>query len=369
MNYSEALLFIGKCLSLNSFPERTGEIRDEIRSGAVEWEQVVWVSTGQFVFAALYIRLERAGLLPEIPSDLAEYMEEFTGSNRERNQQILLQTTEITELLNKNGITPVFLKGTAHLLDGLYEDFAERQVGDIDLLVKDNEMVRAAEILITSGYTAQTPYNPNEFKVTKHYPRLLNYNRVAAVEVHRQVLGYPADKVLDGPLLIEKRVKLDLPVTAYVLCNEHQIIFNVLHTQITHGDFYFGAINIRQGYDLFLLSQRTNPLEAIKHFGSYFNRMNCNLALTSKILGNPVTLNYESTLQTKLYLKRISRHAHYPKWERFSHVILYLIQRFSNYIRKLIQATYDQNSRKSLLTRLSDPNWYVQHIKSYKEIY
>lgn len=369
MNYSEALLFTGKCLSLSFSPERTGEIRDEIRSGSVEWEQVVWVSTGQFVFSALYIRLERAGLLPEIPSELAEYMKEFTGLNRDRNQQIMLQALEITELLNNNEITPVFLKGTAHLLDGLYEDIAERQVGDIDLLVAESEMVRAAEILIASGYMAQTPYNPNDFKVTKHYPRLLNYSRVAAVEVHRQVLGYPADKALDCRLLIEKARKPDLPVTAYVLCDEHQIVFNVLHTQITHGDFYFGAINIRQGYDLFLLSQRTNPLEAVKRVGSYFNRMNCNLALTSKILGNPVMLNYKSTLQTKLYLGRISRHIHYPKWERFSHVILYLIQRFSNYMRKLIQATYDKNSRDSLLARLSDPDWYVQHLKSYKEIY
>ena len=369
MTYSQALNFIGKCLSLSYFPDRANEIRDEIRSGHVEWEQVVWVCTGQFVFPAVYIRLKRSGLLPELPSELVRYMKEFTDLNRLRNQKIVLQILEITELLNKNNITPVLLKGCAHLLDRLYEDIAERQVGDIDLLVDENEMVRAAEILIASGYTAKAPYNANDFKFTKHYPRLLNDNREAAVEIHRQVIGYPAEKALDCHLLLKNARQLEMPGTVYVLCNEDQVIYNVLHTQITHGDYYFGAINIRQCYDLFLLSQRTKPLEAIKHFGRYYAVLNCNLAFTSKILGNPDTLKYDPNLLTNLYLSRIKRHINHPVWERFSHAVLYLIQRFSNYIRKMILITYDKNSRQSLFSRLSDPTWYVQHLKSYKQIY
>ena len=369
MTYSQALNFIGKCLSLGYFPNRADEIRDEIRSGLVEWEQVVWAATGQFVFPAVYIRLKRSGLLTEVPSDLVRYMKEFADLNRERNEKIVSQTLEIVELLNKHSITPVLLKGCAHLLDGLYEDIAERQVGDIDLLVVENQMVQAAEILIASGYTAKAPYNTKDFKFTKHYPRLQNYNREAAVEIHRQVLGYPVEKTLESRLLFENARKLNASGKVYVLCNDDQIIYNMLHTQLTHRDFYFGAINIRQSYDLFLLSQRTNPLVAIRRFGSYLFLLNCNLAFTSKILGNPDTLNYNSNLLTKLYLDRINRHVNYPVWERCSHVGLYLIQRFSNYIRQLILITYNKNSRQSLINRLSDRSWYLQHLKSYKQIF
>ena len=369
MTYSDALFFIGKCLSLRSVPDNTDDVRQTIRSGAVDWEQIVWVSTGQFVFSALYLQLNRTGLLSELPSDLVEYMKEFADLNRERNHKIIDQAIEITKLLNENGITPVFLKGTAHLLDGLYEDIAERQVGDIDLLVNESEMVRVAEILITSGYTPLGEYDPRDFKATKHYPRLQNFNRVASVEVHRQILGYPSYKSLDCKTLINNSKKLDLPVTAFVLCDQHQIIHNILHVQISHEDFYYARINVRQGYDLYLLSLRVNPLDVVKSFGKYFHLMNCNLAITNKIFFNPVTLNYASNLQTKLYLDRISRHINYAKWDRFSHGILFLLVRFSRYAVTLIRITYDKKSRDFLFARINDPEWVRQHLKSYREIF
>ena len=369
MTYSEALFFVGKCLSLKSVPDSLDEVRQTIRSGYVEWEQIVWVSTGQFVFSALYLQLKRAGLLSELPSDLVEYMKEFADLNRERNQKIIQQAIELTKLLNENGITPVFLKGTAHLLDGLYEDIAERQVGDIDILVDESEMVRVAEILIDCGYTPLGKYNPRDFKATKHYPRLQNFNQVASVEVHRQILGYPSCKYIDGRTLITNSKNLDLPVKACVLCDQHQIIHNILHVQISHEDFYYARVNIRQGYDLYLLSQRVNPLDVVNSFGKYFYRMNCNLAITNKIFFNPVTLNYAPNLQTKIYLDRISRHVNYAKWDRFSHGILFLLVRFSRYTLTLIRIIYDKKSRDALFTRMSDPDWVGQHLKSYREIF
>ena len=59
------------------------------------------------------------------------------GLNRERNIQILQRIDDITAELNKKNIQPVFLKGTANLLDGLYSDLGERMIGDIDFLVKE----------------------------------------------------------------------------------------------------------------------------------------------------------------------------------------------------------------------------------------
>ncbi|HAQ21344.1 MAG TPA: hypothetical protein DCR40_19255 [Prolixibacteraceae bacterium] len=54
---------------------------------------------------------------------------------------------DITAILNKENIQPVFLKGTANLLDGLYSDVGERMIGDIDFLVKEEDYLKAAELL------------------------------------------------------------------------------------------------------------------------------------------------------------------------------------------------------------------------------
>ena len=369
MTYREALFFIGKCLTLRHYPERTAEIRDTIRSASVDWEKVVWVSTGQFVFPALYLQLKRAGLLGELPSDLVEYMDEFAGLNRERNHRFMEEASEVAALLNRHGITPVFLKGTAHLLDGLYEDIAERQVGDMDLLVGESEMVSAAEILIGSGYQPLVRYNPRDLKVTKHYPRLINPNRIAAVEIHRQLLSYPSYLSFDSKSLIEKSKRLNRPFSATVLSDEDQIIHHILNVQINDLGYYYARVFMRQGYDLLLLSQRVNPLKVVTDFGKYFHRMNGYLAVNHEVFGHPATLSYRQDFWSRFFLGRVKRNITYGFLNRCSHTVLYLIMRIFNYVRMIVRLFYDKDARSSLFTRMSDPRWYLEHIKSYKEIF
>ena len=59
-----------------------------------------------------------------MPDDLVEYMIHITNLNRERNEQIIEQAKEVNQLLLDHNITPVFLKCTWNLLEGLYEDIA-----------------------------------------------------------------------------------------------------------------------------------------------------------------------------------------------------------------------------------------------------
>ena len=61
-------------------------------------------------------------------------MKHITDLNRDRNKQIISQAQDLNTLLLNNNITPIFLKGTGNLLEGLYDDIAERMLGDIDFL-------------------------------------------------------------------------------------------------------------------------------------------------------------------------------------------------------------------------------------------
>lgn len=133
MNHKESLFFVAKCLTLDQHPERIIEVKELIIKGKLNWENIVNVSSGQFVLPTLYLQLKRNDLIKLLPNDLIEYLEEITELNRERNQAILKQAEKITECLNAFNIYPVFLKGVAHLLTKLYKDPAERMIGDIIL--------------------------------------------------------------------------------------------------------------------------------------------------------------------------------------------------------------------------------------------
>ena len=366
MTYKEALFFIGKCLSLGHCPERTEEVRKVILSGSVVWEQVVWVSTDQIVFSALYVQLRQAGLLQELPTDLVEYMEEFTSLNRERNHQLIEQAYEITELLNQHGIIPIFLKGVGHLLDGLYDDIGERQVGDIDILVVEYDLVRAAEILILKGYVPIVKFDPNSLKINRHYPRLINNDKMAAVELHRQVFISSFFKTMDIELFFKTVRMLNMPCKAAVLSDFHQIVLNILNVQVNDKGHYYGKVFFRQIYDLLLLSGRESPLDAVKAYGVSFHRMNVNLALADQLLGHPGSLSFQSNWRTKLFLWRVYYKIDHSGWSHFSNGFLYLLFRFGNSVNYIFRAIYDRNIRRSIFNRIGNPKWYLDHLKSYK---
>ena len=80
-------------------------------------------------------------------------MEQIASINRERNQQIIIQAKKLNTLLLANNITPLFLKGTGNLLADLYEDIAERMVGDIDFIFSKEDYPKAITVLRDNGYS------------------------------------------------------------------------------------------------------------------------------------------------------------------------------------------------------------------------
>ena len=84
-----------------------------------------------------------------------------------------------------NNITPIFLKGTGNLLAGIYKDIAERMVGDIDLIILNEDYPKAITLLREFGYDKEIhqdlPY--------RHYPRIIRKDSIAGVEIHKDLLS------------------------------------------------------------------------------------------------------------------------------------------------------------------------------------
>ena len=122
MNYKETLFFIAKSLTISLEDKNRQVIEKQLQSDTIDWDAVVKVSTSHYVFPALYCNFKRADFLKYIPDDLVGYMKHITSLNRDRNTQIIEQSKDLNNLLLANSITPIFLKGTGNLLEGLYED-------------------------------------------------------------------------------------------------------------------------------------------------------------------------------------------------------------------------------------------------------
>ena len=183
MNYKETLYFIAKCLTISLEAKNRQEIEKQLKSKSIEWDAVVRVSTAHYVFPALYCNLKRVNFLHYLPEDLVDYMMFITNLNRERNEQIIIQSQELNNHLLSNNVTPIFLKGTGNLLAGLYDDIAERMVGDIDFIVSKEDFPKAVTHLREFGYDKKIfqklPY--------RHYPRVIKKGSIAGVEIHKEL--------------------------------------------------------------------------------------------------------------------------------------------------------------------------------------
>ncbi len=370
-SYLDYLLFVGKCLTLDFHPEKRDEIRNIIRNETISWEKIVFISSNQFVLPAFYIQFERNNLAPDLPADLNEYLNEITNLNRERNKSILGQIRKINQVLNRHDIIPTYLKGTAHLLDGLYTDIGERMIGDIDFLVSEDKMVEVAEILIQEdGYEPMAEYFPEMLKKLKHYPRLRHDKYVSSIEIHKEILNPGHQHLIRGydvmagnkPVVI-KNTKATVPSIP------NMIIHNVLNAQLSDKSILFGDILLRQMYDLLLLAQKENILCVADNFGRCKNVFDSYFATCTFIFSNPVGVSYTKSWRTLLYLKRLKFFMSYKKIWKIYRAVIYLSIRLINYIKKLILFIFHKNTRKLITRNLMDKQWYGKHFNSYRSFF
>ncbi len=299
MTFKEALFFIGKCLTINHEKHNYIIVEKVLKEATVDWDSIVKVSTAHYVFPALYCNLKKANFLNYVPNDLVEYMEHITQLNRERNQQIIAQAKEINKLLLDHNITPIFLKGTGNLLEGLYNDIGERMVGDIDFLVDLEDYDKTPEILKTVGYSSR----PENYLDFKHYPRLTNESGIAALEVHKRLLINKYDNEFNY-CIVSKTI---LTKNSFnFLSYKDQLSLSIIAKQINDDGQFYNNIALRNSYDVFLLSQKVNSLESITKFHKLFNPLNNFLAITTYTL-NSNSIHFDSNNLTKNALTKFEK--------------------------------------------------------------
>lgn len=360
MTYKQALYFVGECLSLAKYPERKRTIENLINSDYVDWDLVVKLSSNQMVVPTLYLNLKRNNLLKNLPEGLDLYFEEITQANTQRNKALLKQANHLVILLEEHQIKPLFLKGTAHLIAGLYQDLGERMVGDIDILVAKNQVKEVAAMLKNEGY-----YNRlknEELAKPRHYRRLAHKAYIASVEIHWDILEEGHKHNLNYDVLFDDKQKID---SYYLPSFEYQALHNVLNAQVNDHAYKRGLILIRQLYDCFLLSFKPNvnaALKAYKHdsfLKNLYLKWVSDLFKTEKIL-------YKKSLVLNLLLLRYQLMTN-KKLYKIASETSYFSNRFYNYPRQVVLSFSNKSKRQNIIKSLITKGWLKRHIESYKK--
>lgn len=347
MNYKETLFFIGKCLTISYEEHNFSIVEKQIKSDQINWDNVVKVATAHYVFPALYCNLKRKNLTQHLPKELVAYMKHITDLNRERNTQIIEQAKEINELLLANNIKAVFLKGTSYLLQGLYEDIAERMVGDIDFLVQKNQYQKTINLLKNNLYKTNVKDKHIIFK-SIHYPKMVKDGAICAIEIHHKIILSKYSNYYNYKLFYKNHRVIQ---NIHIPSNDNQILHNVINKQFSDRGRFYKSVSLRNCYDLFKLATIKNPLESINNNPYHLNNFNSYLGITSKVF-NSYLISYNKTLKDRIKISEIYFFLNFPS---ISNLNKFLIKNYFKYKSRVVlifTSVYKTSHRNYLIDKL-----------------
>ncbi len=171
---------------------RDTECLDEDRLRALsnnEWEELLALATAHSVRPLLYQRLKTGAPKDIVPAAVMESSRNCCLANAARNLRLCKQLRELVTALHSEDIPVVLLKGL-YLAEAIYRSLAVREIGDLDLLVREEDLVRAAETLTGMGYLTQHTYSLEaQMHAMHHLPCFSKTNvECVPVELHWNVV-------------------------------------------------------------------------------------------------------------------------------------------------------------------------------------
>ena len=345
---------------------RVAAVRSQIESGTVNWERVVYTGSNHYVLQTLYLKFVQNGLDGSLPEDLTGHLKNIYAINLERNRKIMDHAVRINSLLRANGITPVFMKGAGNIADGLYSGPGERIMIDIDLLAGPLHAGEAARLLEKEGYICDAPPARDTYEAMKHVPVLRKEGLPAFVEIHRMPVNIQYSAHF-GYETVMGEVRPAIQNSDFlVMSDRHKIIYNFMHSQLVHWGHEYAVPQLRELYDLFLLSDRRQPGEVLSSLNTYRGKAAGYLKVFNRAFGTGEPVPAPFTNRGRCYLLRHNIALGSPRSGR---IIFWVLRAVKRYLTIPLRSLFDKNYRTYVTVRLKDPEWYERNTGVFRKLF
>tara|TARA_X000000950_G_scaffold14462_1_gene15632 strand:- start:7718 stop:8818 length:1101 start_codon:yes stop_codon:yes gene_type:complete len=358
MDKKNLFYFISNCLTLSSQENNKNFIKKKLKSNSINWDDFVKVSSYHYVLPALYHNFKAVDFLRYLPDDLVNYMKTIMLINQNRNKEILKQVNEINNILRKENIEPIFLKGAGNILSNLYNDNSERMIGDIDFIVSDDDYLKSVKIMIDNGYEELFKIDYN-VPIFKHYPRLVKKNKIAAIEIHKELTIKKYSRHFNYSFIKSKTINLN---GFQVLGYSDMLILSIISGQINDDRYYYKTISLKNAYDVFLLSKKVDIMCLNKFLGKLRRPVTTFIYISYNIFNKIPELKFIKSSKTERDFRLFNNNLNNSIYTKIRFKIirfyLHLISRFNLLINCIIYSEY----REWLFNRISDKNWQNKKI-------
>ncbi len=214
---------------------------------SAEWEDLLRKADRHGVTPMLYHRLKSIQEGALLPVDVVRKLRKSYLRSAGRNIKLYGELGKVLGKMQQENIPVIALKG-AHLAEAVYGNIALRPMGDVDLLVRKEDLERAEDIFLGSGYLP-SECNRQVAMDNCHFAYKSTDNGLS-VEVHWALLPsiYRFEIDMGGvwdrsePCILEG-------VKVSVLCQEDLLLYLCLHT----SKHLFDGVGLKPIYDIYIV--------------------------------------------------------------------------------------------------------------------
>ena len=164
------------------------EILNGVDINNINFEKLITLTSGHLMLPALFFNIQKKKATYLFPEDFIDYIKGIYAINKARNEILLEEAKELSELLVEHNIKHIFLKGTALLLSNVFEDIGERMIGDIDFIIQGKDEEKIKKVLEKNKYCSKKPVSSFSFFKRRHLPKTTHKNKIIAIEPHLKLL-------------------------------------------------------------------------------------------------------------------------------------------------------------------------------------
>ena len=142
----------------------------------------------------------------------------------------------------------------------------------------------------------------------------------------------------------------------------NKLNLSIIANQITDHEFYYKTIPLRNSYDVFLLSKKTNAQQAVNNLYKLKNPLQCFLAGCNEVFNGPDSLQYVKTRKTAAYVKQFKNQFKNTKKVRRKRLVIKNYLALKLFLYTLYRCLVYKEYTIWLLHKMTDKNWYKKKL-------
>lgn len=182
----ERLLLL--CARLDLSQTQRNEL-DSLVGTSLRWEKVLYLAQWHGLTGLVFHHLQGLGNWQMVPPEVGDQLKAAYLANGAKNLPGRAELTQVLAALEERDILVILLKGAA-MAEEVYRDICLRPMADLDLLVPEEKVHLAQDIVRGLGYHQVGTPDEQEDTTThhRHLPGLAHNSKPVLVEVHCHVV-------------------------------------------------------------------------------------------------------------------------------------------------------------------------------------